>query len=182
MVFNRTKEDFSKMVLAHEGILQVVDSLNIRMCKVFNFNLEVTIVLYCGLCNSAGWVDTYDNKRAILFGIDKIARLNWHTIEKLESLVAHELCHVIHFHIRGEDKLPSSIDSNIFNEGIWYLYEEGFAQFFQYKLLDKEVDTRGKEWFDICRANERQLKNLYLKALFDEEKGTQDFLGAGLKY
>lgn len=99
-----------------------------------------------------------------------------------KMVLAHELCHVIHFHIRGEDKLPSSIDSNIFNEGIWYLYEEGFAQFFQYKLLDKEVDTRGKEWFDICRANERQLKNLYLKALFDEEKGTQDFLGAGLKY
>lgn len=82
---------------------------------------------------------------------------------------------------KGEDKLPSSIDSNIYNEGIWYLYEEGFAQFFQYKLLDKEVDSRGKEWFDICRANERQLKNLYLKALFDEEKGTQDFFGDWFK-
>lgn len=177
MVFNRTKKDFYKMIQAHKNILLIMNTLNTRIDKLFNLNLEVNIVLYCGLCNSAGWVDTYNNRRAILFGIDKIAELNWHTSEKLESLLAHELCHVAHFGIRGEDKLPDNIDRNRYNEGIWSLYEEGFAQFFQYKLLDKEIDSRGIEWFEICKINETQLKKLYLRALFDEEEGTKDFFG-----
>lgn len=177
MVFNRTEKDFHKMVQAHENILLIMDTLNSRIDEVFNYSLDINIVLYCGLCNSAGWVDTYSNRRAILFGLDKIAELNWHTIEKLESLLAHELCHVVHFAIRGEDKLPDNVEKNNYNNGIWSLYEEGFAQFFQYRLLDKETDSRGKEWFEKCKANERQLKKLYLTALFDKEKGVQNFLG-----
>ncbi len=177
MVFNRTEKDFYKMVQAHENILLIIDTLNARIDEVFNCSLDINVVLYCGLCNSAGWVDTYNNRRTILFGLDKIAELNWHTIEKLESLLAHELCHVVHFVIRGEDKLPNNVEKNNYNKGIWSLYEEGFAQFFQYRLLDKETDSRGKEWFEKCQINERQLKNLYLRGLFDEEKGTQDFFG-----
>ncbi|SCG82763.1 hypothetical protein DW1_1190 [Proteiniborus sp. DW1] len=181
VVFNRTKEDFYKMVQAHENILKIMDYTIMRVDKEFKSNLDINIVLYCGLCNSAGWVDTYNDKRAILFGIDKIAELNWHTIEKLESLIAHELCHVVHFEIRGEDDLSDNVDRNYYNRGIWNLYEEGFAQYFQYGLLEKEVDSRGREWFEKCKIKEKQLKNLYLKALFDKEKGTQDFFGDWFK-
>jgi len=177
MVFNRTKADFNKMIEAHINILNVIDDINIRINKLIKLNSEINIVLYCGLCNSAGWVNTYNNKRAILFGIDKIAELNWHTIEKIEALAAHELCHVVHFEIRGEDHLPDNFEDNNFNRGIWNLYEEGFAQFFQYRLLGKEVDSRGSEWVERCKANEKQLKKLYLTALFDKEKGIRDFFG-----
>jgi len=177
MVFNRTKADFNRMIEAHKNILNVIDDINIRIDKLIKFNLEINIVLYCGLCNSAGWVNTYNNKRAVLFGIDKIAELNWHTIEKIEALVAHELCHVVHFEIRGEENLPDDVEDNNYIKGIWNLYEEGFAQFFQYRLLGKEVDSRGREWLERCNANEKQLKKLYLTALHDKEKGTRDFFG-----
>lgn len=177
MVFIRTKKDFHKMLHIHRNLFKVIDIINAKVDKTFNGDLDINVVLYSGLCNSAGWVDTYDNKRAILLGIDKIAELGWDSIEKLESLLAHELCHVIHFEIRGEDNLPDDTDRNCYNKGIWDLYEEGFAQFFQYRLLGKEIDSRGKEWTEKCKNHERQLKKLYLKALFDEEKGTQDFFG-----
>lgn len=127
MVFNRTKTDFDKMIEAHVNILNVIDSINIRIDKLLELNLDINIVLYCGLCNSAGWVNTYDNKRAVLFGIDKIAELNWHAMEKIETLVAHELCHVVHFQIRGKDDLPDDVEVNNYNRGIWNLYEEVFA-------------------------------------------------------
>lgn len=180
-VFNNTKTDFNKMIKAHKNILEIMDVINSKVEKIFNVKLDINIVLYAGLCNSAGWVDTYGNKRAILYGIDKIAELNWYTMNELESLLSHELCHVVHFETRGEDTLPNNISRNKYNEGIWYLYEEGFAQFFQYKLMEKEFDSRGAEWFKNCKINEKQLKGLYLEALYDDEKGTMDFFGDWFK-
>src|SRR5699024_3544675 len=140
-------------------------------------DLDINIVLYCGLLNSAGWVDEYNGKRAILYGIDKIAELGWHTMDKLKPLLSHELCHVFHFELRGEDTLPSDIEENKYNEGIWRIYTEGFAQFFQQKLLNKEADSRGIEWEGICGLNEDRLKKLYLEVLNDSEKGTNYFFG-----
>ncbi len=180
-VFNRTEKDFNKMTCAHRNILEAMKNINTRAEEVFNLDLDINLVLYCGLCNSAGWVDTYNGKRAVLYGIDKIAELNWHTIQKIESLISHELCHVVHFQIRGEDNLPGNVELNNYNKGIWSLYEEGFAQFFQYKLLGKEADSRGRAWIEECRINERQLKKLYLEALHDEGKGTRDFFGDWFK-
>lgn len=177
MVFNRTKNDFPKMVQAHSNILEILDSVNKRVKDVFNIDLNINIVLYCGLCNSAGCVDTYDNKQAILFGIDKIAELNWHTKKKLEALLSHELCHVIHFEIRGENELPKAVENNNYNYGIWRIYTEGFAQFYQHRLLGKEAYSRDEEWRIKCYNNMDKLKELYLKALYDEEKGVNEFFG-----
>lgn len=176
-VFNRTKNDFSKMKEAYDNIMLTLDGINDKVKKVFGLNLDINIVLYVGLCNSAGWVDYYEGKRAILFGIDKIAELNWHTVEKLEPLVAHELCHVIHFELRGKDNLPDSVERTPYNIGIWRIYEEGFAQFYQNKFLLSEHDCRGDEWIKKCILNKKKLKNMYLKALLDEQIGVRDFYG-----
>lgn len=43
--------------------------------------------------------------------------------------------------------------------------------------MGKEVDSRGSEWFERCKMNEKQLKKLYLTALSDKEKGPHDFYG-----
>lgn len=181
MVFNRTKDDFSKMLEAYNNILLLLTDINERVKKVFGVNLDINIVLYAGLCNSAGWVDYYNGKRAILFGIDKIAELSWHTMDKLKTLISHELCHVIHFDLRGEDNLPSSVENNNYNRGIWRIYEEGFAQFYQQKLLNDEVDCRGNEWIEECNSNKEQLKTLYLSALLDESNRIKEFFGDWFK-
>jgi hypothetical protein len=177
MVFNRTMEDFHKMQEAYGNILSIINGINEKVEKVFGLTLDINIVLYAGLCNSAGWVDFYDGKRAVLFGIDKIAELNWYPFEKLEPLIAHELCHVIHFELSGEDDLSASIERNNYNKGIWRIYEEGFAQFYQNKLLQNEFDCRGMEWTLKCGENKDKLKKLYLEALNDNETGTRHFFG-----
>ena len=177
MVFNRTDHDFTKMKEAYSNILLCLNNINKKVETVFGLTLDINVVLYAGLCNSAGWVDFYDGKRAVLFGIDKIAELDWYTLEKLEPLVAHELCHVIHFQLRGEDDLPLRIEKNMYNKGIWRIYEEGFAQYFQNKLLVKEIDCRGEEWIQKCHENIGRLKKLYLEALKEDSEGVRNFFG-----
>ncbi|WP_069650112.1 hypothetical protein [Caloranaerobacter ferrireducens] len=179
-VFNNTKKDYEKMMQAYNNILQIINGINKKVFDIFNLDLELNIVLYCGLCNSAGWVDRYNGKRAVFYGIDKIAELEWHTIEKLDPLIAHELCHVIHFELRGEDDLPKEVEKNKYNIGIWRIYEEGFAQFYQNKLLGKDVDSRGKEWLKKCNDKKNDLKKLYEQAL-KEEEGTKRFFGDWFK-
>lgn len=176
MVFNRTKDDFDKMLAAYANIKNSLQDINKKVIQVFNIEPSLYIVLYCGLCNSAGWVDTYGGKRAILYGIDKIAELNWHTIEKIRPLIAHELCHVVHFEIRGEDEL-TGIDANNYNNGIWRIYEEGFAQYYQQKLTGDKVDSRGIEWYKDCTLNKHKLKTLYFEALQNKQEGTKSFFG-----
>lgn len=180
-VFNRTRDDFNKMIEAHKNILDTLDYINKRASEMVDVCLDINIVIYSGLCNSAGWVDRYNGKRAILYGVDKIAMLNWHTKEKIEPLLAHELCHVIHFELRGEDHLSHNIESNTYNNGIWNLYEEGFAQYFENVLTGKDIDSRGIEWTVKCTEKEKELKKEYIKALNNTEIGTKEFFGDWFK-
>lgn len=179
-VFNRTKNDFSKMVQAYDNIKSIILDIDNKAMDLFNLDLEVNIVLYAGLCNSAGWVDEYKNEKAILYGIDKIAELEWHTIDEIESLLCHELCHVIHDHMRDKEKIIDEYDNN-YKYGIWRLYVEGVAQYYQSKLMNEEKESRGKEWLNSCNEKINELKKLFLEALHDEEKGTNDFFGDWFK-
>lgn len=176
MVFNRTKDDFEKMLEAHHNINIMMDNINDKVRDSFDLDLDINIVLYAGLCNSAGWVDEYDGKMAILYGIDQIAKLDWHTHDKIEPLLAHELMHVIHFYIRNKNNINDKHET-MYEEGLWRVYIEGFAQFYQTKLMSEEKESRGIEWIRACDDNIRKIKKLYLQALNDKEKGTNDFFG-----
>lgn len=179
-VFNRATEDFCFMIEAYENLLRVLKDIEGRVTKVFHVEIDINIVLYSSLGHAAGWVDEYEGKRAIIFGIDKIAELRWQTIEQLDSLVCHELSHVVHYYIRNE-VIPKWARENKYNNGIWNIYEEGFAQFFQDKLSYAKVDSRGEGWISICNENKYRLKQLYLEALKDEEREPMIFLEIGFK-
>lgn len=175
-VFNRVAEDFCFMIEAHENLLKVLKDIEERVIKVFHVEIDINIVLYSSLGHAAGWVDEYEGKRAIIFGIDKIAELRWQTTDQLDSLVCHEISHVVHYYIRNE-VIPKWAEENKYNNGIWNIYEEGFAQFFQHKLSYAKVDSRGEGWISICNENKDKLKKLYLEALKNDERGTNDFFG-----
>lgn len=179
-VFNRVEEDYPYMVKAYENIEKILDRIDERVKEIFDIDIDINIVIYAGLGTAAGWVTEYEGKRAILFGIDKIAELRWETIEQLNSLVCHELCHVVHFDIRGE-VIPTWAESNKYNYSLWNIYEEGFAQYFQEILGNSTVDSRGEGWALQCKAKEREVKDLYLEALKDEVKGAKDFYGDWFK-
>lgn len=175
-VFNRTNEDLCFMIEAYENLMKVLKNIEERVKRVFSIEVDINIVLYYSLGHSAGWVDEYEGKRAIIFGIDKIAELRWHTMEQLDSLVCHELSHVIHYYIRKE-VIPKWAEESKYNNGIWNIYEEGFAQFFQSKLSYAKVDSRGEDWISACNEKEHRLKQLYLEALKDDNNGTNEFFG-----
>ena len=73
--------------------------------------------------------------------------------------------------------MTSSIESNNYNRGLWRLYEEGFAQFYQQLLIQEAKEPRGDEWLKLCAANEVQLRALYFAALQSENEGVKDFFG-----
>lgn len=179
-VFNRRQEDYSFMMEAYNNILDIFLDIDKRVKEIFSIDLDINIVIYVGLCNAAGWVDEYEGKRAMLFGIDKIAELRWETKEQLDSLVSHELCHVVHYYIRGE-VIPKWAEKNKYNNGIWNIYEEGFAQYYENKLSKSQFDSRGENWIEICKEKERELKKLYIEALKNEERGTCEFYGDWFK-
>lgn len=181
MVFKRTREDFPRMLEAYDNILNVISTINSRAEEKFDLELNINIVLYAGLCNSAGWVDKFDGKRAILYGIDKIAELEWQDRVKISSLLSHELSHVVHFEIRGEDSLSENIEKSKYNKGIWNIYEEGFAQYIQGVISGSKTDSRGEGWTLECAEKEDELKKLYLEALYDKENGTKEFFGDWFK-
>ncbi|QAT41315.1 MULTISPECIES: hypothetical protein [unclassified Clostridium] len=54
MVFNRTKNDFSKMKEAYSNILSIICDINEKVEEVFRLTIDINVVLYAGLCNSAG--------------------------------------------------------------------------------------------------------------------------------
>lgn len=176
LVFNKTEENFSKMLEAYNNLLFTLDLINEKAQNIFNIGFDINIVLYSGLGNSAGWIDTYDNKTAILYGIDKIAELGWQDLNSIKSLIAHEICHVVHFCIRKEENLIDNYE-NTYDYGIWRIYTEGFAQFYQFKLIDSIFDSRGESWINICDSNINKLKKLYLNSLNDSKIGVKYFFG-----
>lgn len=181
MVFNRSEEDFPNMIEGYKNLLKTFNGIEEKVKAIFHIEMDINIVLYRGLLNSAGWVDEYEGKRAMLFGVDKIAKLGWQQEEKIDALVCHELCHVVHFQIRGESKLPKQVEQSKYNEGIWNIYEEGFAQYFQQVLGESSFDSRGEQWSIECEELEKELKLKYVEALKDKEKGTRDFYGDWFK-
>lgn len=82
---------------------------------------------------------------------------------------------VNHFEIREKNNIIDNYKTN-YEDGIWRLYIEGFAQFYRVKLTPL-VEERGEKWMEFCNENKEELKKLYIEALSDNDKGTNDFYG-----
>jgi|LGVF01.2.fsa_nt_gb hypothetical protein len=174
-VFVDQPKDYEKMLIAY-NYLQIITPTIVKRAEVkYGMNFDITVVYYAALQNSAGWVDTYDKKIAVLIGLDKIASLDWHNEKALETLIAHELMHAIHFQVRGIDIIDPEFKDIPYDQGIWYLYEEGVAKYFEYSLSGHENGSRGDSWFNACLEREEDLKVAYLNALTGE--GVQNFYG-----
>lgn len=176
-VFPVFKQNFSKMQIAHTNLLNSLSIIHQRAESLFKLSLPLEYVIYSGLLNSAGWADNYNDSPAILFGVDKIAQLNWHSKTDIETLVAHEITHCIHFYLRSSHQLTAGEPKNPYESGLWRLYTEGFAQYGQSMILSEQVETRGTDWLDCCRDNFSQLKQLYRIALADSKFSVQNFYG-----
>ena len=142
-----------------------------RFTEAFG-DLEVTIVLYPGLCNGAGWVTPIDENMHILLGIEKIVELKWTSMEKLFDLINHELGHVLMINARkkGEEAYPTEPSKSVFQ-----LFSEGVAEYVSQTLSPNE-NIRGKAWGSWCQASHDRIAETFLLRL-EDKASTQDFFG-----
>lgn len=153
---------------------RVVAELQERLPILFDKECEVTVVLYLGLCNAAGWVTFLGGKKVVLLGVEKILELNWDSEEKLKALLYHEIGHIWH-EIYGNLEFPAHTQSR---QSMLQLWQEGIAMVCE-QILSKDEryyhqDENG--WLAWCQEQEPMIKEEYGRRL-EQEESTQDFFG-----
>ncbi len=149
-----TKRSTDELKLAYETLLKVLPEVERKIRARFDIK-DYNIVIYVGLENGAGWVTEFMGKPSILFGLEAIAELKWY--DRLEGLIAHEFGHLVHWLLRGEDI------EKLEDEGMMWLYTEGFAQRIEDIVAGRPWEVESEGWFEWCEENEKLLKEEFLR-------------------
>ena len=151
----------------------LTNELKDRLYILFEQIPDVSIILYLGLCNGAGWATELDGKDAVLLGAEKILELKWDTEEQMRALIYHEIGHIWHKYEGSgdfEDESPKEA-------AIRWVFREGIAMVCEQTLCDDEhYYHQGAEWVNWCRKNLCEIKREYLRRI-DCEESVQDFFG-----
>lgn len=150
-ILNRVYKN-PKLNIVQESFKQVTENLNYKIVEKFNNEIDIEIVLYMGLCLSAGWVTQMNNKDVILLGVEKIIDLNWHRKDAMYGLIYHELGHVYH-------KQHGNLIQDNNNNFVYQLFTEGIAMYFEqiligdYNYYHQDIDG----WKTWCDDNFEQI-------------------------
>jgi len=170
------KNKWDEFYTAHQNIksicLNTIEKINSFFPQ--NNDDEIYAVFYVGLCNGAGWVDKFNNKRAVYFGLEQIVDLGWYNFDFLETLIVHEFGHVYHFSVRAKNNIPVNYNYSQADSIVWRIYEEGFAERFTYLITSKS--TFKDDEIKNMDKNFSKLVNIYY-TYFSEEKKIYDFFG-----
>lgn len=157
----------------HNSFVKVTENLSDKIKKEFNIDLDVTVILYLGLGNAAGWATHIRNKKFVLIGLEKVVELGWCSERDIQDLIYHEMGHIYHSLFEPKNYLISNR-----RKGIYQLYSEGIAMVFEQILCNDSnrfhQDVDG--WLSWCKENETLIKTEYLKRLRNNES-VQDFFG-----
>ena len=133
-----------------------------RFSNFLNTEVDVVFVFYVGIGCGAGWATQYENKYAVLLGLENIVEEGWTSEEDLLGLIFHELGHIAHMFLRNiSPKAFEELESN----PLFLLYSEGFAMRIEHLLLGKEKwrIASHPEWLKWCKENMAFLAKEYLK-------------------
>ncbi len=149
---------------AHKNLSEYSASLYARVQQAFNFDSDIIVVIYVGICCGAGWATTYNNTPAILFGLENIAELDWSNASDIQGLFAHESGHLVHQHWRRQKNKPTG------SGPWWQLYEEGFAQRCEGKIgseysWHQAGSAMDSDWLIWCRKHKGWLAAEFLKTV-----------------
>jgi hypothetical protein len=174
-VFPFLAERLPAMGTAHKNLRDLSGPLYARAREVLGFESEAVIVIYAGIGCGAGWVTTYQDTPAILFGLENIAECGWSQPPALSGLVAHEIGHLAHFHWRAQQGAPPG------SGPWWQLYEEGFAQRCEHLVQGTETwhMNEGGEgnWLAWCQGHKGWLAAEF-QQMADEGKPVRPFFGS----
>lgn len=157
----------------HQSFIKATENLSDKIKEKFNVDLDVTIILYLGLGNAAGWATHIRDKKFVLIGLEKVVEIGWYSESDMQDLIYHELGHIYHSLFERKNYLISKRQ-----KGIYQLYSEGIAMVFEQTLCGDEnrfhQDVDG--WLNWCQENENLIKAEYLKRLKNNES-VQNFFG-----
>lgn len=173
-IFPRIGERLQDMTTARINLVELVEPVFIKTKEVLGFDFDIIFIIYVGIGLGAGWAASYGEKPAVLFGLENIAEEGWCHPEALTGLIAHEICHLVHFYWREINGLSKGSGS------LWQLYTEGFAQWSEHQVTAKpfnRLSDPGEEWLAWCQKNLSWLSKDFLKKV-DMEESTRDFFGS----
>lgn len=172
-ILNDVPKNIQTAKTAHQSFIHVTKNLSDEIKNKFNVDLDVTIILYLGLGNAAGWATTIKNQRVVLIGLEKIVELGWCNESDMQALIYHELGHIYHFLFEHKNLIMTKR-----KKSIQQLYREGMAMVFEQTLCNDinryHQNTNG--WLDWCKDNEKKIKAEYLKRIKNKQS-VQDFFG-----
>ena len=172
-VVSHALEDRDRMKHLSSLFDLLTHELKDRLHVLFEHLPDISIILYVGLCNGAGWATELDSKDTVLLGAEKILELKWDTEEQMRALIFHEIGHIWHKYEGGdsfEAKSPKEV-------AIRWLFREGIAMICEQVLCDNmQYYHQGAEWAYWCRINLNEIKREYLRRIECDES-VQDFFG-----
>ncbi len=176
MIFPNLEDRMPAMVQARQNLFRILPKIFERVNRKFGFEQNIICIIYVGIGCGAGWVTTYDNETAILFGLENIAECSFENTSILEALTAHEFGHVIHFSHRKAQVIS-------IGQGPWWqLYSEGFAQRCEHMIMNKDTwhmqinDQKGN-WLNWCQKNLSMLASRFVQ-MVDQKESVNDFFGS----
>jgi hypothetical protein len=160
---------------AHQHLLASCASLCAQAAAKLEFDAPVICVIYVGIGCGAGWVTTYEDAPAILFGLENIAECHWSDANSIAGLTAHELGHVAQASWRAEAGKPDG-------KGAWWdIYTEGFAQRCEHLTLGRETwheaGHADDDWLAWCHAHKAHLAAEFLRYVA-EGRDIRPFFGS----
>ncbi|MBC7169876.1 hypothetical protein H5T54_02925 [Candidatus Bipolaricaulota bacterium] len=162
---------------ARGRILGLWEDVLARARAALGLDLDVVAVVHVGIGCGAGWATTYGGRPAVLFGLENIAELGWHTTRRLEGLIAHELGHLAHAAWRGEPL------ERVEEDPLGLLYAEGFAQRMEGAILGRESWHLAPDegWLPWCRKHLAELARAYRDRATEGEP-VNPFFGSCLSF
>lgn len=172
-ILNNIPKNIKSAETAHQSFVNATKNLSNEIKNKFNVDLDVTIILYLGLGNAAGWATTIGNQKVVLIGLEKIVELGWCSESDMQALIYHELGHIYHSLFEHKELLV-----NKRKQTIQQIYREGIAMVFEQTLCNNvnRYHQNVNGWLDWCKENEKMIKTEYLKRI-EKKESVQDFFG-----
>ncbi len=175
-VFPFLGERLPAMRVAYGNLSGLCGKLYSKAQKVLEFESDVVFVIYVGIGCGAGWVTTFNDMPAILFGLENMAECGWSEPPAITGLIAHEIGHLVHFHWRVEENVPDGTGP------WWQLYTEGFAQRCEHLILGEDTwhmrgEGEGDDWLEWCQERKGWLAAEFLRVV-DEGGSARPFFGS----
>jgi len=159
-IFPQLNSHLRSMFAARDHLLDVLPMVVEQVESRFDALEDLLCVVHVGLGCGAGWARTFQNRPAVLFGLESIAECGWLSVEALRGLIAHELGHLLLDHWRRATGLDCGQGS------MWQLFEEGFAQQIALEstgIWHQALGYEASDWLNWCEANLTLLATRYLE-------------------